>query len=219
MSAVFCCNKVAQNVFHVTGLGRECKLGGTVLIPVCGIFLWLKTWAICVCGGNWAFCVVLVCLQGCVRYVNPRHCICSCLCEHVVDYFTQDGECVFVCIQTVWETYVDNMCGSQGCGEYAGVCWKRCVHVYVCGCTYMSRLRTPRKIVPEPWTTLPNLYILDLPPTHFQRLIWRCSPEYWPPALLCPFGTLVPNYSLDQAQSFWGTRHFLVHIGFSQTLV
>lgn len=133
--------------------------------------------------------------------------------------FTQDGECVFVCIQTVWETYVDNMCGSQGCGEYAGVCWKRCVHVYVCGCTYMSRLRTPRKIVPEPWTTLPNLYILDLPPTHFQRLIWRCSPEYWPPALLCPFGTLVPNYSLDQAQSFWGTRHFLVHIGFSQTLV
>lgn len=46
---------------------------------------------------------VLVCLQGCVRYVNPRHCICSCLCEHVVDYFLRTGECVFVCIQTVWK--------------------------------------------------------------------------------------------------------------------
>ena len=74
-------------------------------------------------------CAVLMCLQGCIRYVNPRHCICSCLCEHVVDYFTQDGHCVFVCIQIVWETYVDNICGSQVCGEYAGVCWKGCVPV------------------------------------------------------------------------------------------
>ena len=153
MWAVFCCNKVVQNVFHVTGLGRErkvCKFHGwdsfdnsVWCISVAKSMSYLRVW--------WKLgilCVVLVRLQGCVRYVNPRHCICSCLCEHVVDYFTQDGECVFVRLQTVWETYVDNMCGSQVCGEYAGVCWKGCVPVS--GCMHMSRLRTPRKKVPGP---------------------------------------------------------------------
>ena len=100
------------------------------------------------------------------------------------------------------------------------VCAGRGVCLCVCGCMHISRLMTPRKVVPEPWTTLPNVYnMLDLPPTYFQRPIWRCSSEYWPPALFCPSGTLVPNYSLDQAQRVWGSRHFLVHIGFSQTLV
>jgi len=33
-----------------------------------------------------------------------------------------------------------------------------------------------------------------------------------------PPGTLVPNYSLDLAESVCGSRHFLVHIGLSQTL-
>lgn len=53
-------------------------------------------------------CVVRVCLQGCVRYVNPRHCICSCSGERAVDIFHSGwGMCVCVYSDCV------GMCGKH----------------------------------------------------------------------------------------------------------
>lgn len=85
-----------------------------VLIQVCGIFPWLRACVVWVCSGSCMLCVVRVCLQGCARYVNPRHCTCSCSGERAVAIFHSGwGMCVCVHSDCVGNMSTVCLSGSQ----------------------------------------------------------------------------------------------------------
>mgnify|MGYP007046047318 CR=1 FL=1 len=86
-------------------------------------------------------CGVDVFAGVCKEHVNPRHCVCPCLCERVVDVLHRAwGICVCVCAHV--RGHVGNACRKcdvqgeapevqEGHEDHAGVGWQVCMCVTV----------------------------------------------------------------------------------------